>query len=366
MPSDAPSDPAAPSRRNNIGTLRLVGALVVLLGHAFVLSSANGRTRDDVSEAIGDIAAFNLGLPGVGVAMFFAISGFLVAQSYQRRGNALAYVEARLLRIYPALWLAVALTIAVGAVVSTFAPGDFISSKRTVTYAVGGASLLDLQYLLPGVFTSNPSDSVNGSLWTLPVELKMYVFVAIAGIAGLLGRRALFNLAAVALVVAALVWPGGFPLLSNTDHQEIATFFLAGTALYVNRDLIPLRGLGVVALAAVAAAFSWTAAYPLLFALAFSYAVLWLGFTQRPRLPDLARRGDLSYGTYLFAFPVAQLWVAAIGPGKPWTIAALTLATTLPLAYASWHLVEAGALRLKGRLVPAKLTSRSVIVRPSE
>ena len=102
----APTDPAAPSRRNNIGTLRLIGALVVLLGHAFVLSSADGRTRDEVSEAIADVAAFNLGLPGIGVAMFFAISGFLVAQSYQRRGNAPAYVEARLLRIYPALWLA--------------------------------------------------------------------------------------------------------------------------------------------------------------------------------------------------------------------------------------------------------------------
>ena len=365
MPS-APTDPAAPSRRNNIGTLRMVGALVVLLGHAFVLSSADGRTRDEVSEGIADVAAFNLGLPGIGVAMFFAISGFLVAQSYQRRGNAPAYVEARLLRIYPALWLAVSLTIVVGAVVSTFAPDDFLSSKRTITYAVGGASLLDLQYALPGVFDSNPSDSVNGSLWTLPVELKMYVFVAVVGIAGLLGRRLLFNVAAVALVVAALVWPDGFPPLANTDHQEIATFFLAGTALYVNRDVIPLRGAGVVVLAAVAAALSWTPAYPLLFAAAFSYAVLWLGFTQRPRLPDLSKRGDLSYGTYLFAFPVAQLWVSAIGPGSPWAIAALTLATTLPLAYLSWHLVEARALRLKGRLIPAKLTSRSVIVRPSE
>lgn len=355
-----------PSRRNNIGTLRLVGALAVLLGHSFILSSPDGVTRDDASEAIADVAAFNLGLPGIGLAMFFAISGYLVAQSYQRRGSALAYIEARLLRIYPALWIAIALTVLVGAVVSTFSPGQFLQSKDTLTYAVGGASLLDLQFFLPGVFDGNPNAAVNGSLWTLPVELKMYAFVAVVGIVGVLGRRVVFNLCAAAIVVAAVIWSDQLPLMSNVDHQQIAVFFLAGTALFVNRDVVPLRGAGVLALALVAAALSWTAAYSLAFALAFTYAVLWLGFTQRPRLPDLAARGDLSYATYLYAFPVTQLWVSAVGPGSPWLIAALTAATVLPLAFASWRLVEAPALRLKGKLVPPKLTRRSVIVRPSE
>ena len=84
--------------------------------------------------------------------------------------------------------------------------------------------------------------------------------------------------------------------------------------LYVNRDWLPLRGVGVIALAVLAAAMS---AGPLptrsLFALAVAYAVLWLGFTDRIRLPDLAARGDLSYGTYLFAFPASQIWVIGAG-----------------------------------------------------
>jgi len=366
MPSEATQPAAHVSRQNNIGSLRLVGALAVLIGHAFVLSSADGRTRDAVSNAIGDVAPFNLGLPGIGVAMFFAISGYLVAQSFVRRGNAFAYAEARLLRIYPALWVAIALTVVVAAAASAFPPGDFLQSRQTVNYTIGGASLLDLQYFLPGVFDQNPNPAVNGSLWTLPVELRMYLFVGIAGVVGILGRRWLFNLAAVAIVAAAIAWPEGLPLMSNRDHQEISLFFLAGTALFINRDLVPLRGAGLVAIVALTAALSWTAAYPLLFGLAFSYAVLWVGFTRSLRLPDLAARGDLSYATYLYAFPITQLWVSALGPGHAWVVAALTLATALPLAYLSWHAIEAPALRLKGRLVPAKLTRRSVIVRASE
>jgi peptidoglycan/LPS O-acetylase OafA/YrhL len=357
--------PTPQSRRNNIGTLRLVGALVVLVGHGFVLSSADGRTEDALSHATGDVFAFHLGLPGIGVSMFFAISGYLVAQSYQRRGSFWAYTEARLLRIYPALWLAVGLTIAVGAVVTTLGAEQFLSNKRTIFYALGSGSLLDLQYTLPGVFESNPSHAVNGSLWTLPVELKMYLFVAIVGLAGVLGRRWLFNAVAAAALAFAVIWPESFPLLSNVDHQRLAIFFLAGSVLYVNRDAIPLRGAGVLGLAALAAALSWTDAYPVAFALAFSYAVLWLGFTQRPRLPDLSSRGDLSYATYLFAFPVTQLWISAVGAGKPWLVIGLTTATVLPLAYFSWQLIEERALRLKGRLVPAKLTGRSVIVPPA-
>lgn len=359
----AASQPPAPtSRRNNIGTLRLAGALAVLFGHSFVLSSAGGLGHDPISRALGDVTPFHLGLPGLGVAMFFAISGYLVTQSFVRRGSVFAYAEARLLRIYPALWLAIALTVAVGAVISAFPPGDFLSSRPTVDYTIGGASLLDLKYFLPGVFVDNPRAAVNGSLWTLPVELNMYLFVGIAGVIGLLGRRTLFNLAALAIVAFAVIWPGSLPLLANHEHVEIATFFLAGAVLFVNRDSLPLRGPGVIALALLTVLVSWTAAFALAFAVAFSYAVLWLGFTERVRLPDLAARGDLSYGTYLFAFPVTQLWVAALGPGKPLVIALLTAAVCLPLAFASWRVVEAPALRLKGRL--SAITDRRVSYSP--
>jgi peptidoglycan/LPS O-acetylase OafA/YrhL len=289
-----------------------------------------------------------------------------VSASYQRRGSLVAYLEARLLRIYPALWVAIVLMVLVGMVISPYSPLEYLKSHKTLVYVAGGASLVDMNYLLPGVFTDNPNDAVNGSLWTLPVEVRMYLYVALVGVLGMLGRRALFNVVVAAAVAVGVIWPGSVPLLTDHNHAEIATFFVAGAVLFVNRDVLPLRAAGLLALALLTAALSWTEAYGLLFAFTFSYAVLLLGFTQRVRLPDLAARGDFSYGTYLYAFFVTQLWVSAIGPGKPVLVAVLTLVATLPLALASWRLVEEPALRLKGRLLVPKLTRRSVIVRPSE
>jgi peptidoglycan/LPS O-acetylase OafA/YrhL len=364
MPSPT-QDPAAPSRRNNIGTLRMLGALAVLVGHSWVLTSDDGRTLGPVSDALSQVTGFHLGLAGLGLAMFFAISGYLVSASFVRRGTLIAYAEARLLRIYPALLVAIAFMVVVGWVLSPYGPLEYLKSHKTLVYIAGGASLVDMNYLLPGVFTGNPNDAVNGSLWTLPVEIRMYLFVALAGVLGMLDRRLLFNLVVAGAIAVGVIWPGTIPLLTDQNHAEIATFFVAGAALWVNRDLMPLHGAGLLLLVALTAALSWTAAYPLAFAFTFSYAVLLAGFTKRVQLPDLARHGDFSYGTYLYAFFVTQLWVAALGPGDPGLVAVLTLAGTLPLAVASWYLVEAPALRLKGRLLASKLTRRSVIVRPT-
>lgn len=331
----------------NVGTLRLLGALAVLFGHSWRLSA--GQHADPISKVLEDVTPFRLGLPGIGVAMFFVLSGFLVTRSYVLRGSLIRYTEARLLRILPALWVVVALTVLAGALISSHSIGAYATNHATGAYALHGFGLFDVRYVLPGVFETNPDIAVNGSLWTLPVELHMYLFVAIAGLAGVLRSRALFNVAAVALVAVKLAAPDAIPLLDSADDAQLALFFVTGAALFVNRESIPLRGWAVVALTLVAALGRSTDAYPGLFALAFAYGVLWVGWHPRLRLPDLAARGDLSYGTYLYAFPVTQLWATAI-PDAPWALVFLTTASVLPCAWLSWHLVEERALGLKGRI----------------
>lgn len=336
------------SRANNIGTLRLIGALAVLFGHSFVLTEGV-QHHDPISEVTREVAGYGLGLPGLGVAMFFAISGYLVTRSWMRHGSFVAYTEARLLRIYPALILAVALTVLLGLVLTSVNGWDYLTSKQTVEYAIHDATLIDLRYTLPGVFAHNPSNAVNGSLWTLPVEMRMYILVAVVGLLGILRHRMLFNVVAAAILVVYLAWPDS-PLLADPVHARAAVFFLAGAVLIVNRDWIPLTGSGALALAIATALASLTGAYDLIFAFSFAYALLWLGFTESVRLPNLAAHGDLSYGTYLYAFPVTQVWVQVLQPASAWVVFLLSLATVIPLAWMSWHVLEQNALRLKGTL----------------
>ena len=61
------------------------------------------------------------------------------------------------------------------------------------------------------------------------------------------------------------------------------------------------------------------------------------------------RLGDLSYGMYIFAFPVQQI-VVSLGRHRDWSFAThlgLSLLVTSVLAYVSWHVIEQRALRFK-------------------
>ena len=305
------------------------------------------------------------GLSGQAVALFFVLSGYLVTASFARRGQLGSYAASRLLRIMPALWVAVLVIVAVATLITTLPPGEFLTQKTTAGYVLHNSVLVDLRYELAGVFGSNPSKEVDVSLWTLPLEFGMYIVVAAVGIAGLLRRRLLFNLAVAAAFAAYVAADGKLPLIGSSHDAELLLTFVAGAALYVNRDSIPLRG--PAALGALIAAMALSPlGVPLLnvaIILCFGYAVLWLGLSRRIRLPNLAARGDLSYATYLYAAFVTQLWLWALGPFSPWLLAVATAAVTLPLAWLSWHLVESPALRAKPRL--AAILDRGPRKRPA-
>jgi peptidoglycan/LPS O-acetylase OafA/YrhL len=328
-------------RGNAFDLLRLAAALLVVVGHSWVLTGHE--------DPLTFLSGTNAGDLGVGV--FFLLSGYLVAASWLADPSLKRFAARRALRIYPAYALVVlVLTFLLGPLVTTLATGQYLASGQTWRFLLGNLSIVHVQFDLPGVFAHNPyPNAVDGSLWTIRVEVLCYVGVAALGLLGFLRRRwILATVAAVLMVVAAVVEISGYHgvlLPGLLDYQAAVpiAFFGVGMAYreFVGANPPPWWTLPVTAL--VWAALWVTPAAPVgavLFVAALTYTIAFRAPTawQRP-----TKGYDLSYGTYLLAFPVQQLL-----SGLPSALnAALTAVIVLALAAVSWRLVEQPALRHK-------------------
>jgi peptidoglycan/LPS O-acetylase OafA/YrhL len=319
-------------------------ALSVVLSHAF--SVATGAPG---AEPLVRSTGFSLGEHAVNG--FFAVSGFLVTMSYDRRGPR-DYALARALRIVPgfvAATLAVALLL--GPALTRLPVLDYLASPALWRFV--GATLTGFKSTatLPGVFEANPFTFAMGTVWTLKYEILCYA--GVLGLSGLLRSRA-FALALVtglALAVAAL------DLLAPDASKGVQTalrlplLFAAGGALYLWRDRVRLSGFAVAAALVATILLRDSFAYRALLFLAEAYAVIWLALAPGLINPMLDPRADLSYGTYLYGWPIQQSLVQLWPDASPLALLGPSLGLTLAVAALSWFLIEKPALGLKARLV---------------
>jgi len=330
---------------DNFLLLRFAAAAAVIFGHAYAMSGIPG--------AADFVARLNLG-PGIysgslAVDVFFVISGFLVTGSWLQRGSLDTFARSRALRVLPAYLACLIVTAFVlGAIYTELPLRTYWTDQGTLGYVTTNAQLgTDLKFTLPGVFVHNPRpNDVNGSIWTLPAEVRMYAWVALLGFVGVLRRRWLANVAFAALLAYGLIDPEHLLLVPQAEFVRLAAFFLAGAFCYVNRDWIPLSDWLLLALAAIALLLRHSDYFLWAFGALLAYGTLW--FAYRPRLGFFNRFGDYSYGLYLWGFPVEQMVAHAFGaPTRPVLIFALSFPLTLAFAVASWHWVEKPALRFK-------------------
>jgi peptidoglycan/LPS O-acetylase OafA/YrhL len=210
---------------------------------------------------------------------------------------------------------------------------------------------------------------VNGSLWTLPVEALAYVSVIAFGLLAL-RRRRLALLAALVILLLALSpgidVAGRLPSAAKDTAAganmkaviHVLAVFVAGSALFAYRDRVRLSWWPVLALGAVWVA-SWRTGWaPVVSTLLIPYAVLVIAYRAPLRINALVRPGDVSYGVYVYAFPVSQTLVLVDRGVSPLALAVLAVPVTYVLALASWRFVEAPALALKGRVVRRSLEPR--------
>lgn len=329
-------------RDNNLNLMRFVAATMVILTHAF------GLTDNTAFEPFHRL--FDLGGGDVGVNMFFVLSGLLVTKSWLgKRPSEFAW--ARCMRIYPGLWASVLITVLLaGLFFSTVPTLTFWSSRETLAYI--GHNFFVLPHFgarldLPHAFTAEGRE-FNVSLWTLPLEIEMYLMLALVGV--LLGVRARY-VAALALLGAGMV------IVAHLTHSSDAMlasrgrflyFFFCGSLAYMLRERILLSTLGAAALfAGLIGVGLLSGSFPVrqaALALALPYLLLWSAYIPRGFIRNWNRLGDYSYGLYIYSVPI-QTAVAALGIGStPLKNFWISMPIALAFATASWHLLEQRAL----------------------
>ncbi|KMO13602.1 acyltransferase family protein [Methylobacterium indicum] len=331
---------------NAFGAVRLALALLVVVSHAF--SVTTGAVLD---EPLAHLTGYTLGEHAVNG--FFAVSGFLVTMSLLRRGPR-DYVVARALRIAPGLVAAtLAVSLGLGSLMTSLSLSAYWSDPGVWRFIQGTLTTFKSNAALPGVFSENPFRFPMGTVWTLKYEVLCYLGLLAAGLLGTLRWRWLCPLLVAGLVVGlalAGLRTGEMPKGLETSLR-LPLIFATGAAFFLYAERAPLSwplALGGLGLAAL---LHGTALYPPVLFLAEAYAVLCLGLVPPVRHPALDPRADLSYGTYLYGWPVQQSLHALMPAASAWALLGPSLVLTLAVAALSWRFVERPALGWKARLI---------------
>jgi peptidoglycan/LPS O-acetylase OafA/YrhL len=332
-------------RRNALNAFRLALAAEVILWHSFPVT---GRMPPAPTLQV----LFSIGVDG-----FFAISGFLISASWINDPRPRDYFMARALRILPGFYVCLIMTAFVFAPLSVAIQGGsaarLLLSTAPFEYVLGNSAVIYLHRFVGDTPHGVPdAGGWNASLWSLIWEIMCYIIVAIIGVLGLANRRwvspTILVLATIgAILLPPLTYPGVWTIPQLAVRSALT--FSAGALLYQWRDKIPARWSFVAVAVLIVLASSQLPDYRVVAALPLAYAVVVSGILIQHK--RLRLRTDLSYGVYIYAFPVQQLLaVCGLTWLNPLIYFVISTVATLPFAALSWFLVEKPAQRLKSRL----------------
>jgi len=337
-------------RDNNFNLIRLLAAALVLITHSFTLRGF----------AAIEIPILKVDSGGLAVAVFFITSGFLISMSYMNRQSTISYLEARALRIYPGLIVSVLFcTFIIGPIFSTLPVTRYLLTPAVYKFLVINSLLIldivQLRYVLPQVFTNNPfAPTVNGSLWSLPYEMWMYILLLVLGSVKILSHRKWFNIFFVGFMLQFILGQTYFPNLGIVKalalYEYLTACFLSGVFFYVNKDHTPLHVFVLLFAWALVFLCRSTIFSGILNLFTVGYTVFWFAFVPAGHIRKFNNFGDYSYGVYIYAFPIQQTFLAIFHTMSPWLLLVCASITTLFFAVLSWRFVEKPALAYKGVL----------------
>lgn len=327
------------NEKNNFDIVRLSLAFIVLLVHSAEVTR-NADIRFLAHYLNSDFA----------VKGFFAISGFLIAKSYLRSRSLNSYFIKRAQRILPAYIFVILMCFTIGLCLTTLPLMDFLKHRETIKYLVANFTFLNfIQASLPGVFTDNPNQPMDGSLWTIKAELTLYVLLPF--IVPLMKRNPLKVWGAIFIISCAWffyftsVYSG--PKADTLAKQFVAlsSYFFFGSLLAIHKPAFDrLKLITLVSMAAWLLCKRSEYAF-LIEPVAFSSVVIFC-CTSLCREIKISQFGDLSYGMYLYHWPIIQvLQHFGVFSANAFTGLLLTIVITLALAWTSWTLLESRFLK---------------------
>ncbi|MEM9015222.1 MAG: acyltransferase [Pseudomonadota bacterium] len=341
------SPPKTASPNNRFDALRLLFASLVVIGHLTLLPDLHRGTPFET---------FGARLAEYAVRGFFVISGALVYGSFLRSASLSDYAEKRIRRLAPA-YTAIILIPTLIASLLIISLGQWRDFANIAQYFA--ANMIFLNFLhpeLPGLFAGHRFQAVNGSLWTIKIEVMFYA--ALPVIAFMLGRfKPAGSLALLGILyIAGEAWRMVFEHLYVTENRyfwlQVAlqlpgqiAYFACGMALWIYRHHVKkhLSLWGALGLSLFIACESLGLAF--LLPAALTGLIAFAAWAPGPVL-NATRWGDLSYGVYIVHYPIIQTLIAfGLFEQNYVAACALTIALVIISALAMWRFVERPFLR---------------------
>lgn len=330
------------AHHNNFDFLRFLFASLVIVTHAYALL---GHIELDPFNRISGRVFSEIAVCG-----FFVISGFLIHQSLERSSTLVSFLRKRFVRIFPGLAAVLLLSVFVlGPVFSTLSPVAYFTDKDTWAYLFSNIFLLPLHKDLPGLFTHNFETAVNGSLWTLRYEVLFYLALCLFFKTPLNLKKKIFPVLFILLTTTHLLLKFGYvktPAALSSHlffFTSLGAYFSAGMTLSLfTGSLLAYKKMLFICAAGIFTVSSLFMQQELFVfgMISFPVMVITLGYLYMPFLHFSKHTGDISYGTYIYAFPVQQAIIVLIPTITTEGMMLPSLFFSWLLGMLSWHLVE--------------------------
>ncbi|WP_415391259.1 acyltransferase family protein [Porticoccus sp. Uisw_050_02] len=336
---------------NCFDEVRFILAFIVLVAHTSVLATA-----EQLAWFTGYFDS-NFAVKG-----FFAISGYLVTKSYLSSGSYIQYFEKRIRRIYPAYVLVLIYCVIVGFLTTDLTLTEFVSNSQFVKYL--GANLAFLNFVqpnLPGSIPLAEVQALNGSLWTIKVELMLYFTVPVLlilhkRIGACASLFICFGLGITWYLYFTQYFPHPIGQTISRQFPGQLPFFAFGSML----GFIALNKVSTVSVIIVSLIYfvllKSSVENPLREIMTMFIYPFFVLMVAKSRLLSIGigKFGDLSYGIYLFHFPTIQM-LEHLGLYKfnPYVGFLASVVITITLAAFSWHAVEKRFLKRSSHYITA-------------